>query len=677
MRSLSSKLRANPPLSASLRVTVIQAVALVALVLIAYIPAMYSGFVWDDKAFTQAVQITSSSLKGLKDIWLNPSTLEGEGHYWPLAYTTFWLQHLLWGLNPAPYHCANILLHALAVVLVWRLLRRLAVPGAWIAATLFAVHPIHVESVAWVISRKDLLSAVFCLTAFLCYERFHRTGARARYGISLLFFVAAMLSKSIAVSFPVAILLWLWWKNGRLALRDLLPLAPFLFVAAAMAILDVRFLYSRYPTSFGYSLVDRGLIAGRAICFYAVRIFWPGHQTIIYPLWKIDASSPAQYLYPALVGVVLLVLWRYRGRWGKGPLVAALGFCVTLGPTLGLVDSSYMKFSFVADRYQYLASIWLLALLSAAIVTGCRVLPRVPLRLAQACLTVAIVALAALTWQRAIVYKDEVTLFSHIAGLNPNAADVHLNLGAALLEAGRPAEAIQPLKEALTRDPGSLRVQTNLGCALARAGRPAEAIEHLEAAAQSEPNSPSAQKNLGNALRDTGRLDAAAARYEQALRIDGNDGQAHFLLGDVLVRLGRFQSAENHLRRAVQLEPGNERAYERLGVVLFNRDNLDEAAKCFKKALDLKPDYVDALQNMGHVSLKQKDFDAAAQWYERALKANPALSAIHSNLAAIYIMQGRPEKAIEHCRAALRINPNETSAKTNLNVALKMLGQKS
>ena len=213
------------------------ALTLVLLVAASYVPALSAGFVWDDVIFTDAQAVRDPS--GLRSIWFSPRDIENEGHYWPLVYSSFWLEHRLWGLAPAGYHAVNVLLHAVNVLLLWRLLLRLAVPGAWIVAAVFAVHPLHVESVAWIIERKDLLSALFYLTAALVWIRFAEAPGRGRYLLALGLFTAGLLSKSIVVTLPAALLIWQWWKRGRVTRTDLVRLAPFFLVGLGVTVADL------------------------------------------------------------------------------------------------------------------------------------------------------------------------------------------------------------------------------------------------------------------------------------------------------------------------------------------------------------------------------------------------------------------------------------------------------
>ena len=232
------------------RQDVLALVALGLLVVVSYLPAMlWGGFVWDDMIFTDAKPVRDVS--GLWQIWFSPSDIEGEGHYWPLVYTIFWLEHKLWGFDPTGYHIVNVLLHLANTLFLWHLVRRLAVPGAWVVAAVFAVHPLHVESVAWVIERKDVLSGLFYLAAVLAWMRFVEQPGRGRYVCSLALYAAGLLSKSIVITLPVALLIWHWWQQGRVTSTDLLRLVLFGVIGLAITVADMSFYQSREALSLG------------------------------------------------------------------------------------------------------------------------------------------------------------------------------------------------------------------------------------------------------------------------------------------------------------------------------------------------------------------------------------------------------------------------------------------
>ena len=461
------------------------------LVAVSYFPATGAGFVWDDRIFTEAENVREWS--GLWRIWFSPSDIKLEAHYWPIVYTTFWLEHKLWGFAPPGYHIVNLLLHFLTTVLLWRLLLRLPVPGAYLIAAVFAVHPLHVESVVWVMGRKDLLSSLFYLGAALVYLRFVDVPRPSRYLLALALFLAGLLCKSIAITLPAALLIWHWWKQGRVTRPDLLRLLPFFLVGVGVAAADLAFSRSMEDVSLAYSLIDRVWIAAYALWFYVGKLLLPTDLAVIYPHWDIW-MHPWGYVLAA--GAVPVLLWFFRQRIGRGPLAGSLFFTVTLSPVLGFIDYGYMQFSFVADRYQYLAGIGVMAVLIGGAAHGAAKLPEVPRRSVQGLACAVLVLLGMLTWRQAGIYENEMTFYEHIIALNPVARDAHYNLGTSLLKQERWEEGLAATRIALEQRPEHANAHSNAGAALVMLGRYDEAEKHLHRALELNPDHAPARDNV-------------------------------------------------------------------------------------------------------------------------------------------------------------------------------------
>ncbi len=547
---------------------VVAALVLGLLVAVSYVPAFFAGFVWDDEVFTDAPAIRE--LSGLWRIWSSPRAIENEGHYWPLVYTTFWLEHKLWGFAPAGYHAVNVLLHVANTLLLWRLAGRLALPGAWLLAAVFAVHPLHVESVAWIIERKDVLSGLFYLAAFLAWVRFMEKPrpeyARRRYLLAFALFVLGLLCKSIVVTLPAALLIWRWWKQGRVTRADLLRLAPFFAAGIVITAADMSFYDAREPLSLGYTVAERALIAAHALWFYAGKLLWPAELAIVYPHWQVSAADPWAWGYVAAAAALAAALWLLRHRLGRGPLAGALFFAVTLAPVLGFVDYGYMQFSFVADRYQYLAGIGLTAVLVGAAAHGAERLPGAGRKGAAVAVAALLVVLGTLTWRQAEIYRDELRFFAHIVAHNPAARGAQGNLGNALLRAGRPAEALAAFRVALEQIPDDIKARANLGVALIRTGRLDEAERELRRALALDPRHTITLQNLAESLRKQGRFEEALEYYRAAIGTDAGNAYPHAGMGDALFRLGRYREALRSFERALALEPA-------LGSVRAMRDS--------------------------------------------------------------------------------------------------------
>ena len=642
----------------------------------AYFPALRGGFVWDDAIFTEEPALHAGS--GLWSIWFSPSDIRNEGHYWPVVYTSFWLEHLLWGLAPAGYHAVNLVLHWINSLLVWRLLSRLAVPGAWAAAAVFAVHPLHVESVAWIIERKDLLSALFYLAAALTWIRYVETPGRGRYALALALFTAGLLSKSIVVTLPAALLIWHWWQRERITSTDLLRLAPFFAVGLAVTLGDLWYYTSREPLALGYSLVERVLIASRALWFYVGKLLWPTDLAIIYPLWDIRAGDPVAWAYAAAVAAAAAILWLGRHRLGRGPLAGALFFAVTLSPVLGLVDYGYMQFSFVADRFQYLAGIGVMAVLVGSAAWGVRFLPEGWAIGARGLLAAVLIGFGVLTWKQAAIYKDGVTFFTHIVSLNPNARDAYANLGSAFFDAGKFDEGLKASRLALKQGPDSAVAHSNIGRALLRQERFDEAGRHLRRALKLQPGNAAARQNLGELLRRQGRREEAVEAYRAVLRTTPHDPKAYAGMATALFRMKRHEEAVAAAQKALSRKSDEAtvgamhllagRASQALG-------NLGPADRHFRRAAETNPRSSAPLVARANLRLGQQRFEEAYALVRRARELSPREPAVLHTQAEVLRKLGRRRQALETYDAALEINPEFAPAHAGRGIALFRSGR--
>jgi hypothetical protein len=343
----------------SIRSTIASA-ALAIVCLAAYFPALNGQFLWDDDRHVSQNKALRS-LDGLRRIWFVPHTTP---QYYPLTHTTFWIEWRLWGDRTVGYHIANVLLHAINALLLWRLLRLLDVPGAWAAAMLFALHPIQVESVAWISERKNLLSMMFYLGALITWWRGANGSGRGQLIAAFVLFVLALLAKSVACSMPAVALVLLWWKRGMLRWRDVWLLLPFFAVGLAMALLTgwtERTYVGASGADWQLSPIQRLLIASRTVWFYAMKLVWPARLTFSYPRWEVSSSQPWQYLFIVACAAVFTSLSLLRHRIGRGAVAAVTIFVGVLVPALGFVNTYPMRYSFVADHFQYMAGAALIA----------------------------------------------------------------------------------------------------------------------------------------------------------------------------------------------------------------------------------------------------------------------------------------------------------------------------
>lgn len=589
---------------------------IVLMTLAAYSPAMHGEFLWDDDA-NVTNNMTLRSLHGLSEIWLNPRANQ---QYYPLTHTSFWIQYQLWELRPFGYHVVNVLLHALAAILLWFALRRLSVPGAWLAAAIFALHPVHTESVAWITERKNVLSGVFYLSALLVYLRFAQIGVdqpakdqpfaprpRRLYGLALVLFLCALFSKTVTSTLPAALLLLLWWKRDRLTRRDVLPLIPLLvlgFVAGQATAWLEKHHAGAIGEEWNLTFAEKFLVAGRALWFYAEKVFWPARLTFIYPRWHIDAGDVRQYLFPLAAVVVVVLLLLLRRRIGKGPAAAVLYFGIAVAPALGFFNVFFMRYSFVQDHFQYLASIGIIALAAGVLTTsfkrlsmpfGTRISSALGLVLAASLLT----PLGALTWRQAHIYRSSETLWRDTLAKNPASWMAHNNLGNVLAHQGKLDEAIVEYTETLRLKPDHMRAHMNLANALARQGRFDEAIIHYRELLRNLPDFPDAHHSLGVALAAQGRLDEAAVHYEQAVRLQPDNARWHYDLACILAEQGQGDEAIVHFREAVRIMPEFAEAHHNLAVELYFKGDYAEAwheiHQCRRCGASPNPAFVRAL----------------------------------------------------------------------------------
>jgi tetratricopeptide (TPR) repeat protein len=643
-------------------------------VLVSYQPALRGGMLWDDDQHV----ITTSPLRsaeGLRRIWLEVGATQ---QFYPVVYTAFWLQHRLWGDDTLGYHLVNVVLHVCSAFLLVLILRRLSVPGAWLAAALFALHPVYVESVAWIAELKNTLSGVFYLAAMLAYLRFDVARRKSAYTLAAAFFVLALLSKTVTATLPLALLVVFWWQRGRLDWRrDVLPLAPFVVVGVAGGLTTAwieRGLLGARGAEFQFTVVERCLVAGRAIWFYLAKLAWPADLIFIYPRWHVSQGVWWQYLFPAGAAALAAVAWLVRKR-SRAPLAALLLFCGTLFPVLGFLNVYPFRFSFVADHFQYLASVAIIVLFSATVVT---LAARWHVRPASTAGIAAIVLgslLAPLTWAQSRQYVDAETLYRTILRANPSCWLAHINLGILLVDDGRPDEAETNFREALRLRADLPEGHYNLGIIFHRRGQLDEAQRQYTEALRLLPAFGEAHNNLGDVLRQTGRPADAVREGEAAVRLTPNLAEAHYSLGRSLQAMGRLAEATVQFREAVRLGlDGAELRYQ-FATALHQMNRVEEAATQYTEALRLRPAYPEAHVNLGEALQKMGRSDEALAHYQDALRLKPDYADAYYYLGNVLQSMGRLQEAIAQYAAALRINPRDGAVHNNLGLALEGLGR--
>ncbi len=524
-------------------------IALPLLTFIAYLPALHGDFIWDDDRHVWA-NLDLRDVPGLQRIWTQPSSIP---QWYPLTHTTFWVEYQLWGNQTLGYHIDNLLLHIANALLVWRLLKVLNLPAAPLAALIFALHPIQAESVAWISERKNCLSTFFALLSVLTF--FTREQLRPFPLKTFLLFLCAMLSKTVAGTVPPVILVIHWWKTGHVRRRDFLQMIPFFVVSLLLGRFtsrtEVLYVGASGP-DWDLSFPQRLLIAGRAIWFYLSKILWPANLMFSYPRWQLDAANLRLYLFPAAAILLLASAWLLRHRIGRGPLAALLIFGGVLAPALGFLNTYPMRFSFVADHFQYAAGIPIIVLISSILI---HYLPQKLLA------PMIAIPLLLLTWHQSHIYAGPQTLWRDVIARNPNSWLADENLAVAL-----------------TFQPNSTQAQLE------------EALTLYQRVSRLRPQHEKLHVNWAEALFKLGRWEECLPHYRLAIRSPGVSMEIiNDRMGTALLRLDRPEEARPLFNAALKTNPRDTDAIIGLGELNLNVGQIDEAVKLFQRALAIDP----------------------------------------------------------------------------------------
>lgn len=577
-----------------LRWSWVSAGIIVLLVLAVYWPVLRGGFVWDDTLLVERNPLVTGEAN-LRSLWLAAD--------FPLTTVALWLQWLLWGKHATGYHVVNVLLHAGGSVLLWRVLARLGIPGAWLGALLFALHPVGVASAGWISEQKNTLSLLFYLVSLWCYLRFaeneppksETTGltssnpedatepsratpgpesqagltsipggngktGRWWYWLSLLAFMLALLSKTSTVMLPVILLACSWWRTGRITRRDIWRTAPFFALGLAFGLMTLWFQAHQVHANVevqSENFLGRLAGAGMAVWFYLGKTFLPLNLSMIYPRWEIDAQSAVSYLPVLLLAGAVAVGWWFRRGWGRHVLFALACFIASLFPVLGCFDMYFLVNSRVSDHFQYLALIPALALVAAMLAIRLNATARRVIGTALA------LGLLLLTLQRARVFASDEALW----------------------------------RDTLAKNPAAWMAHNNLACILAEQQKLDDAIRHFEASLNINPRNPSAQGNLGRALLLTGRPVDAETRFLAALELKPDDAATLTAYAQLLAGSGRKEEALSLLQKAVSARPKAETRLQ-LAQMLATTGRRREAVAEYRRVLALRPESVEALNNL-------------------------------------------------------------------------------
>ena len=558
------------------RTTLALALALVAATIVAYLPALSAGFVWNDDTYLTD-NPTLDGVRGLRLIWTEPKANE---QYYPAVFTSFWVEKHLWGLHPFGYHLVNVLLHATSALLLWWFLRRLGLPGAWFAAAAFALHPVCVESVAWVTERKNTLSLFLTLLAAHAFLAAmdaraaaaagskRRSAARAPwyrrsaalYVAALAAFALALFAKTTASLLPAVLLVLAWWQRGRLRAADVRPLVPFFAVGAALAVNTAwleRTMVQAAGSEWSLDVAGRLVLAGRVLAFYAGKLIWPADLAFIYPRWTIDTRALWQWLPAVAALAALAAAWALRRRAGRGPLAGVLLYAGVVFPAMGFFNVYAMRYSYVADHFAYQA----VAVAAACAACGLAALlsgAGAPTRRAVAAVGIAALAvLGAASFRQSRAYAGEDVLWRDTLAKNAECFMCHNNYGYWLLTRGRVAEAVGHFEQSLRIKPDNVLALLNLARVEEQRGDFDGAVARYRAALAVDPTDTVVLVNLGTLYTKAHRSEDAIAQYEEALRHPSPEEYlARNGLGVALIQQGRVAEAVEEFREALRLRPG-------------------------------------------------------------------------------------------------------------------------
>lgn len=547
----------------------LKAALLLAVTLVIYIPAMKAGFIWDDDSYLLNNR-NLLSLEGLWRIWFSTDSPQ----YYPLVFTTFWIEQHIWGLDPAGFHVTNILLHFANSALLWIVLKRLNIRYAFLGGLLFAIHPVQVESVAWVTERKNVLSAFFYFLSALSFLEFEDKNKRGYYILSLALFFGALLSKTVTCSLPAALLLVRWFRGGRIDFKYILSLVPFFAAGLAMGLVTVWWelnIVGAKGNEWDLSYLERLLLPGRTSLFYLQKLLFPAELVFIYSKWTVHASNIIQWLYPAALITILAVLFFLKRTIGRGPLAAALFFLATLFPALGFFNIYPFQYSYVADHFQYLASAGIFAIAAgvASVVIPENGSIRKPAEAVGA--LVLILILGALTFSQGRIYKDLETLWKDTIARNPGAFMAHSNLGVLRYNEGRFDEALTHFNDTLRLKPDAAVAHYNIGLIRYKRGDTLGAVESFRLAVSSDPEHVLALVNYGKVLTDMGQYDEAIQTLSKAVELAPANPLVHNNIAIAYAKVGYLDKAVAHLTRALEIQPDYSNARQNLSAILSAR----------------------------------------------------------------------------------------------------------
>ena len=593
-------------------------IILIVLILAIYLPSLKNGYIWDDNDYvyknTYLLKIT-----GLKDIWLSYKLPQ----YYPLVFTSFWIEHKLWGFHPTGYHVINMLLHILNTLLLFSLLKKVLPKAALLAAIFFAVHPIQVETVAWITERKNLLSLAFFLLACLQYLKLLSSKQRRNYIYTLIFFVCALLSKSVSVCFAIMPILYSYWKEGKINRNVITYSVPF-FIIAISAGLNTAFLEQHRVGATGeawnLNIIEHVLLAGRILVFYLYKAVVPLKFIFFYERWDVNYLDISQWIWPVIAASPLYLMYKYRDRTGRGAIVIYLMYIASIFPALGFINVFPMRYSYVADHFTYISSPFIFIMISAALVLiHEKTTPFISRHISKKFMSIPAlfiiliitIFLSFKSYGTTVKYKDEFTLWNDVINQNP----------------------------------GCYFAYNNLGAAYGKSGKLDKAVEILAVGVETNPDNATSHSNLGNAYLDNREFQKAMDSFQKGLNLDDASAVLHNNMSIACMYTEQYEKAIYHCDKAVSMgfnvpplllknltphrKDNNTNTLSEIislnaqGKQEGKAGNLDKALELFARAALVNPDYADTYNNIGYVYYKKGEYKTAEIYFMEAIKRDP------------------------------------------------------
>lgn len=685
---------------------------LIAGLLLIYWPALAGLPLWDDEA-----HMTKASLRswqGLWRIWTEPGASQ---QYYPLLHSFFWIQWRLWGEQPLGHHLVNLAFHAANVWWFWSILRRLKWPGAWLAAALFASHPVMVESVAWISELKNVSSGFFALASFRCLLEFDPAWSdravaadaprRWRWYVAALgLFLLALLCKTVVAMMPLALLLVAWWVTGRMDWRRRLPvMLPFLLIGAAMGLMTAwveRHFIGAQGQAFALSLADRFWLAGRVPWFYLGKLFWPGELLFVYPRWNLSPPDLSGWLGLSATAVFLIAAWRWARSGApsaarRSLLAGMLIFLSMLFPVLGFLNVYPFRFSFVADHFQYLASLSWLTLIAGALTVGSGRIGGLARRLKPLGAALLLGTLGLLTWHQTHAYRGPMQLWEFVMARHGESGMVLSNYGVLLQEQGRSDQALAAFEKAVRLDPQSDVAWLNLAGQQMLRDWDDQAAQSIAKALTLNPTHVNTQLTAANLWARRGRYAASLPHYRNALTlamaqwahehgralpaarakqiVQSPNAAAHAGYGLALLETGDVAQAAVHLRRAVEIQPDLTGVQANLGRALLALGQSGDAVAELEKVAERQPALVEAQINLAWAYLGVKRVGDALAAAQRAVALEPGSALARYALGSALLAHRRHDEAAEQFRACVKQDPKNIAAWNNLGTLQLLAGR--